>query len=142
MNDLVARAAAAQAVVDHYLGRPFHWGRSDCVRLAAMALRKRHHRVSLIKAGDYSSLRGALKALKRAGFDSLEAAVEAQGLMSIPPAAALPCDLIGIPPAEPGPWLALSIAIGNGRVLGFQEGFCKVLQPRFDPANPVRAWRV
>lgn len=142
MHDLIARRDAAQAVLARFDGQPFQWGRADCVRLAAYALRQRKRPVSLIKAGSYGSEAGALKALARAGFASLEAAVEAQGLDAIAAAFALPCDLIAIDPEEPGPWLALTVALGNGRVLGFHKGACRVLQPRFALANRVRAWRV
>lgn len=144
MNPLVKRTAAAQAVVDRYNGRAFAWGRADCVRLAAYALRKMGRPVSLIKAGDYSSLRGALKALRRAGFDGLEQAVDAQGLFRIPPAMALPGDLIGLPSdedgGERGSWVALTVALGNGRVIGFQSGAAKILQPIYG-ADAI-AWRV
>lgn len=139
---LIDRVAAAQAAVDRYLGRPLAWGKDDCVRLAAFALRKQGRAVSLAKGGSYSSLRGALAALDRAGFASLEAAVDAQGLERIAPAFVLPGDLIGLQAAEDGPWLALTVALGNGRVLGFQDGSCKVLQPRLDLAARAMAWRV
>lgn len=143
MIDLRRRRDVAQAVFDRFAGRPLAWGRDDCVRMAAFALRKFKRPVSLAKAGEYSSLKGALRALRRAGFDTLEAAVDAQGLERIAPAFALPGDIIGLPAEEDGPWLALTVALGNGRVLGFQGGACKVLQPRLDPetANRVRAWR-
>lgn len=145
--ELLQRRDAAQAAVDRFVGRPLAWGRDDCVRMAAFAARKRGRPVSLAKAGSYSSLRGALVALRRTGFASLEAAVDAQGLEPIAQAFALPCDLIGLPTAEPGPWLALTIYLGNGRVLGFQEGACKILQPLMadmpaDQLARVRAWRL
>lgn len=142
MIELIRRRDIAQAVFDRFAGRPLKWGQDDCVRMAAFNLRKFRRPVSLAKAGTYASARGALKALKRAGFDTLEAAVDAQGLEPIAPAMALPGDLIGLPAEEDGPWLALTVALGNGRVLGFQGGACRVLVPNYDAANRVRGWRV
>lgn len=147
MHALIRRRDAAQATLDRFNGRALAWGRDDCVRLAAFCARKMGRPVSLAKAGSYSSARGALTALKRAGFDSLEAAVDAQGFVPISPAQALPGDLIGLPPVEDGPWLALTVYLGNGRIVGFRDGRCGAMQLHLgaltpDLANRVRAWRV
>lgn len=143
MIELIKRRDAAQAAFDRFAGQPFVWGKADCVRLSAFALRQAGHSVSLVKGGSYSSLRGALRALERAGFSSLKAAIEAQpGLLEIPAAMAWPGDLVGLPAEEDGPWMALSVALGNGRVLGFQAGVCRVLQPRPDALRNSFAWRV
>ncbi len=141
MNEAIQRRDAAQAAFDRFNGKPFAWGRNDCVRLAAFVLREMKRPVSLVKGGEYHSARGALRALARAGFPSLDAAVDAQGLMRIPPAAALQADLIGLP-AEDGDWIALAVALGNGRILGFAGGVGQVGQPRPEVLRTAFAWRV
>lgn len=138
---MIARVAAAEAVLARFNGAPLVWGHTDCARLAAASLRALGHRVSLGRFGRYSSAAGALRALKRQGFDGLDAAIDAQLLPRIPPAAALPGDLVALPSDEPG-WPALTVALGNGRVLGFREKdgalVCGVLQPN----QWLCAWRV
>lgn len=136
IHPLILRRDAAQATLDHFNGQPFAWGKADCVRLGAFHLRQMGRTVSLAKAGSYSSEKGALRALSRTGFASLEAAVDGQGLLRIAPAAALVGDLIGL--EGEGGWPALCVALGNGRVLGFHTGQARVLKPLL----PVIAWRV
>ncbi|MFN3584830.1 DUF6950 family protein [Phenylobacterium sp.] len=142
MHETIRRRDAAQAAFDRFNGRALAWGRDDCLRLAAFDLRKMGRAVSLAKAGSYSSLAGALRALRRTGFATLAEAVDAEGLVRIPPAAALPADLLGGTPHEGGPWVALGVVLGNGRVLGFQNGFCGVLQPTPEDLATAIAWRV
>ena len=69
---MIARVAAAEAVMARFNGAPLAWGETDCVRLAVASLRALGHRVSLAKGGRYGSALGARRALKRAGFDRLE----------------------------------------------------------------------
>lgn len=139
MIEMIRRQQAAQAAVDRFKGQPWQLGKADCVRLAAFVLRKMGHRPQLGKAGTYTTGAGALRALKRAGFETLSEALDALGLERIPPAAARVADIIMIP----GEQLfdgALTIAVGNGRVLGFHEdsGAAEVLQP----VEMLSAWRL
>lgn len=136
---MIRRQQAAQAAVDRFKGVPFELGKNDCVRLAAFVLRKMGHRPQLGKAGTYSTGAGALRALRRAGFDSLAQAVDGLGLERIAPAAALPADIVMIPGEAPLDG-ALTVAVGNGRVLGFHEdaGGGEILQP----VAFLGAWRV
>ena len=136
MLPMIARRDAAQAAVDRFDGQPFVWGKNDCVRLSAFVLRKLGHKPNLARAGSYSSLLGAKRALARTGFASLEAALDALGLPRIPPAAATTGDIVGLP--GEGDWTALTVAVGNGRVLGFMEGRGGIMQP----VTTVTAWRV
>nr|WP_274616087.1 hypothetical protein [Sphingomonas sp. ACRSK] len=133
------RQQAAQAAVDRFKGQPLTYGKNDCVRLAAFVLRKLGHRPQLAKAGTYSTALGAARALERAGFDSLASAVDGLGLPRIAPAAAWVGDLVLLP--ADGPFGgALSVAVGNGRVLGYHEAVegADILQP----VQYVTAWRV
>lgn len=136
---MIRRQQAAQAAVNHFKGQPWELGKNDCVRLAAFTLRKMGHRPQLGKAGSYKTGVGAMRALKRAGHDTLAAALDALGLERIPPAAALPADIVMIPGQAPLDG-ALTIAVGNGRVLGFHEdvGTAEVLQP----IEFIAAWRL
>ena len=139
MHELEKRRQAAQATVDRFKGAPLAYGKNDCVRLGAFALRKMGRTPQLGRAGSYRTALGAVRALKRAGHHSLEDAVDALGLERIAAAAALPADLILLP-AE-GPFGgALTMAVGNGRVLGYHEDLegADILQP----VQFLAAWRV
>lgn len=115
--------------------KPFAYGQHDCVRLVAAHIREMGHKVSLLKGGAYKSEFGAVKALKRAGFDTLEAAIDSR-FDRIAPASAVTGDIIGL--QSSGDWPALTIALSNGRVLGFMDGICGIMQPNAYMA----AWRV
>ncbi|WP_419808392.1 DUF6950 family protein [Sphingomonas sp.] len=139
MSEMLKRQKAAQAVLDRFKGKPMQYGKNDCARLAAMALRKMGHRSPMVKAGIYHSAVGALRAMKKLGFDDLAAAIDSVGLKRIAPAAALPGDLILIP-GEGAFGGALVMAVSNGRVLGYHEDCAgaEVLQP----VEYLAAWRL
>lgn len=138
MNDLIRRRDAAQATMDRFRDRPLRYGRDDCVRMAAFHLRQLKIRAPLLKAGSYSSERGAMKALKRTGFATLPDAVDAvlgpESRLAAP-AMALAGDLLALPAERFGG--ALMIAVGNGRAFGYFEGRFQVGQPHLFEA----AWR-
>jgi len=138
MIEAIRRQQAAQAAVYRFKGQPWELGKNDCVRLAAFVLRRMGHRPQLGKAGSYSTGAGALRALKRAGFDTLADALDALGLERVPPADARVADIVMVPGEEPLDG-ALMIAVGNGRVLGFYEQSlqAEVLQP----TSFITAWR-
>lgn len=139
MTEMLRRQRAAQATVDRFRGVPFAYGKNDCARLAAFALRQMGHKPALAKAGSYSSALGATRALKRLGHDDLASALDALGLLRIPPIAALPGDLIMLP--ADGPFGgALAMAVGNGRVIGYHEDAAgaEILHP----LQYIAAWRV
>ena len=138
MIEAIRRQQAAQAAVDRFKGQPWELGKNDCVRLAAFVLRRMGHRPQLGKAGSYSTGAGALRALKRAGFDTLAEALDALGLERVPPADARVADIVMVPGEAPLDG-ALMIAVGNGRVLGFHEQSLQgeVLQP----TAFIGAWR-
>ena len=139
MIEMIRRRQAAQAAVDRFKGEPWQLGKNDCARMAAFVLRKMGHRPQLGKAGTYTTGAGAMRALKRAGFDSLAAALDGLGLERIAPASARVADIIMIPGEAPLDG-ALTIAVGNGRVLGFHQdlGVAEILQP----VAFIGAWRV
>lgn len=138
LTDLEQRQAIAQAALKVFLGQPFQPGKHDCVRLAAFVLRQRGKRPGLARGGSYRSMIGAYRALRRAGFETLADALDTMGLQRIPPAAALPCDIIMVPAEGPFDG-ALHVAVGNGRTIGYHDGLpcAEILQP----VQFVAAWR-
>lgn len=138
MHPMIRRQRAAQACIDRFAGKAYQPGRHDCVKLAAHALRAMGHKVRPLKGVTWSSETGALKALRRTGFANLSDAVDAQGLPRIAPAMLLPGDLVGMPSDGEGFDVALMVAVGNGRIIGFSGGVGAV----FQPLSIVCAWRV
>ncbi|HEY1750313.1 MAG TPA: hypothetical protein VGG29_03565 [Caulobacteraceae bacterium] len=123
------RRDAAQATIDVFNNTLFDWGKRDCIRLAAFNLKQLGYKPALARGGYYTSARGALRALKRAGFDTTLEAMDSMRCPRIAPAAALMGDVIAYshPSME---MAALGVAVGNGRVLAFVEedgGRCHVI---------------
>lgn len=117
--EMVRRVAATQATLDRFRDRPFRWGSNDCVRLAAFHLRKMGHKPQLAKAGSYRSALAARSALKRAGYADLAAALDALGLVRIPPAEAWVGDIVM--GASGDAFGALGVMLGNDAMIGFHE---------------------
>lgn len=134
------RVRAAESAVARFNAEPFVWGKADCVRLVAHVLREVGKSPPLRQAGEYKTLLGARRALKRTGHASLEAWVDSWGLRRTPPAFALPGDIIALPGVD-GDMPALTVLLSNGRLFGFLEGFGTVVALT-DPAAPVAAWSI
>lgn len=135
---MTRRVAAAQATLDRFQGRPFAFGKDDCARMVLFHLRQIGLKPRNAKAGSYSTLLGARRALARAGFATLAEAIDAQGLLRIPPAAAVVGDLLMMPGVDD--FGALAVALGNGRVIAWHEDAegATVLQP----VEFVAAWSI
>ncbi|HTN39753.1 MAG TPA: hypothetical protein VLZ84_01290 [Asticcacaulis sp.] len=133
--EMIHRINCASETLAQYIDARFQWGRRDCVRMCASHVRRMGHKVSLVKAGEYSSLAGAKAALKRAGYETLEAALDAR-FDPIAPAAALPGDIIALPSDIQFP--ALAIRLSNNAVLHTSNGGFAISQP----LAFVAAWRV
>lgn len=116
---LVARQRATQVTADRYNGFLHVWGQVDCIRVAAFHLRQLGHKPHLARGGSYSSEIGAVRALKRAGYDHPKDALAALGLPKIGWASALVGDIFGL--RSPGQWPALAVYLGNGRLLTSSE---------------------
>lgn len=128
-SPLGRRVEAVEATIARFKDKPLKLGTDDCVRMAAFVLRKQGVKASLLKAGTYSSEAGARRVMQRLGYKSVSDALDALGLPRIAPAMALPGDILSLPGADGD--VALVVAVGNGRVLGFWEavGVCAVFQP-------------
>jgi len=140
---LVARVEIAQAALDQFRGKPFAWGSNDCAKLAAFVIRKAGYKPNLARFGEYRTDRAAARALKAHGMKTALDWVDGiKGLRRITPASTLPGDLIAFP--GEGGWDALTVVLGNGRVLGFSEtvadGGCAVIAANLGAA--VAAWEV
>ncbi len=135
MHPMIRRQQAVQATMDRFAGKPLAYGKDDCVRMVAFALKQQGLKVSLLAGGRYGSKLGAAKALKRLGHADLPAAVDAAGLPRIGPARVLPGDVLALPAEAFGG--ALMLAVGNGRAFGYFDGHFQVGEPN----TFVAAWR-
>lgn len=115
MVDLAARAVATDAVVSRFRMRPHDFRtRATCIHLARAQMRALGHRPPSIP--DFRSPIGAMAALKRSGFATLEDLLDSM-LPRIAPAAMLIGDLAAAPAGEP-----FGSAIGiwaDGALLGY-----------------------
>jgi hypothetical protein len=127
--EMERRKRAAQATLDHWRDRAFSWEEGNhCARMITSHLRRLGVKVPHGKAGTFKSALAARAALKRVGFRSL-AHMADHYLLRIPAAAAKTADLVELPSADG--LGAMMVALGNGRVLGYIDGFetPQVLQP-------------
>ena len=137
-DPMVRRVQAAQTTLDRWSVRPMKLGTSDCVRMTAAHLRLLGYRVKLPPSGSYRTIKGAFKALKERGFESIADALNAMGLERIAPAAAVVGDVVMMPGVDG--LGALTIQLTNGRVIGYHDdapGGATALQP----LEFVAAWR-
>ncbi len=129
-DPLVRRTTAAQKTLDKWSKKPMRLGTADCVRMAAAHLRQLGYKVKLPPSGSYRTPASAAKALKAAGFASVEDALDGQGLERIAPASAIVGDILMLDGGDR--FGALTVAVGNGRVVGWHEsapGGATVMQP-------------
>lgn len=137
------RDAAIHTVVA-YLDKDFRWGEADCVRLAASVLRNLGYKPGLNRGGRYTTEFGAARALRRAGFTTTEGWVDdvVGPDNRIDLTLVKQGDIIGFNDGSAS-LTALSVSLGNGRVLGFHsDAKCRILEPRFDVAGVAYyAWR-
>jgi hypothetical protein len=142
-HELVVRQRHAQALLDKWKDKSFILGERDCVRLVADHLRRCGHSIKIPAKGSYRTAISALRKLKEAGHGSLSEALDTLGFERIAPAAAILGDIIELrgedETGKESPLGAMTVVMGNGRVLGFYDGVgCAVLQPNEYQA----AWRV
>lgn len=149
---LIARKAALDLVRAKFDGKPLDWGQYDCAKLALACARALGHKIRISPFGSYKTPQGATAALARRGFSDLPELIDSLGFERIPPASALPADIIGFLP-QPDPdaplpgdhFTSLTLNAGNGRVFGFHAGtgICCTVQPDYTGAlRPPIAWRL
>lgn len=137
-DPFVRRTQAAQRTLDIWSKRPMKLGTSDCVRMIAAHLRLLGHKVKLPPSGSYRTYASALKALKAAGFASVDDALDAMGLVRIAPAAAAVGDIVKLPADHA--LGCFTVAVGNGRVVGYHEDVKAAAT--LQPVEYDQAWRV
>ena len=140
MQTMMKRQAATQACMDRFADKPYAPGVRDCGKLAAHALHKLGRKCPLLTKANHKTEAGAVKYIRKAGFKDLVELMDATlPDARIPPAAALPGDIIAMAMPEGDPFgCSLTVALDNGRILGFKDGVCQVLVP----LAYVTAWRV
>lgn len=133
------RVAAAQKTKDRFDGQPWKPGKFDCWQMGAFHCRAIGKPLKLApKIGVYHSIVGGVRKLRRLGYHNLPAVFD-EAFQRIAPAAAIAGDIVQLP-SEDDDVGGITIAMGNGRVLGFHEytgGAC-IMQP----FEMVAAWRV
>ncbi len=139
MLNLEERRVRTEAVVARFRARPLDWRRaSTCLHLARAQLRAMDHRPPSIP--DFRSARGALTALRKAGFADLVALLD-----SIVPRIAAAEMLVGDLAALDGtpPFHSIVVHAGMGKVLGYHadhsdRGIVNIVPV----APPAWAWRL
>lgn len=143
MTDMLKRAAATQACMDRFGFKPVEPGVRDCGKLTAHALHKQGRSAKLLNASRHRTWAGALRYIKSLGMSGLVELMDAQlGVRPedrIPPAAALPGDIIALP-SDDGFGCSLAVALDNGRVLALNPA-TGLIEPMI-PHLFVCAWRV
>jgi hypothetical protein len=125
---------ATQKTVDRFKGRKFRDGKADCIQLVAMHAR---HMGRPIRVPKYRDAKSAAKVLRDLGFKTLAEAMD-HYFARIEPSEVLMGDIIEMPGGNG--FSSLSVAVGNGRVIGFHEDV-----PHADILQPViisGAWRI
>lgn len=138
---IVIRQRAVEACIERFNGKPMKWGRIDCGRIVSHNLRHLGIATSLVKGLAYSSEHGALKALRSLGVTGLGGAMDQfDNVFRIPPAMATMGDVIGMK-CDGEVWdMALTVAVGNGRLLAVSsDQFVRIIQP--DLSMALAAWR-
>jgi len=110
----IRRQQAAQAVLDQFKGRQIDYRDVDCGRMAKALLLAMGHKPRWARFSGYTTERGAVLKLKRAGFNDVAAVVDDLGFPRVPFSMAMRADLLGFPD---GGWTALGVAMGGGKFL-------------------------
>lgn len=137
---LTKRTKVAQMAVDKYKEKPFSFrDNRDCGKMAIFVTNKLGVGPFKISTfGKYTTAAGALKAIKKQGYDNLIDLMD-QNFPVIAPAAALPCDIVAIP-SEDDAIGALGISLGNGMVLAYHEEHSGAVVGSLEQS--IKAWRV
>lgn len=132
--ELIRRQEALAKTIAKYRGKPFEWGKTDCLTMVRSHLVAMGHR-KLPKLPDYDDAIGAVRALKAAGFNDIEGLLDSL-LPRIAWASMLAGD-IALVPGE-GPLDALHVSLGF-KTMGFHEDHEGTVVMR--PHQIKAAWR-
>lgn len=135
MTSYDRRVAATEKTRLKFEGKPFAWGRYDCLRMAY--IHARHMGKRPAAPAKYHSAMTAKIALSQRGAANLADLLD--GLFPrIAPAQAWAGDLVMM--AGEAPFGAIAVSVGNGRVLAYHEDLpgAGIVQPTL----PLAAWRL
>lgn len=134
LHRLIKAQRATQKTVDLCKGKAFVEWQNDCVKLIQ---RHAKHMGKPIKVPSYNDAKSAADALRALGAESLAEAMD-QRFTRIAAHQILMGDIVEMPGANG--FSGLTVAVGNGRVLGFHEDIpiCEILQPLMISG----AWRI
>lgn len=135
MNDLLRRQRALEKTAGKYRGKAIDWKTVDCVRMGRSHLVQMGHK-KLPKLPQYRSAIGAKRALKDAGYSSLEAMLD-QVVARIPEAHALPGDIVLL--KGEGGLESLAIKVSARKVLGWHADHEVAVV--MTPHEVVGSWR-
>jgi hypothetical protein len=123
--DLVERMRVTQKTVDRFKGKMFEPGKIDCIQLIIGHAAHAGVKIEVEPYGDWES---AAAVLRRRGYRTLGEAMD-DHFERIDPSRALFGDFIEAPGGNG--FSSLSVAVGNGRVLGFHEEIphADIIQP-------------
>lgn len=138
MNDLQRRAAATKATEARFYDKPFNWaGAATCVHLMRYHAAQMGHSMPVVPK--FRSPLSAKRALKQAGFESMEAMMDSM-FARIAPAFMMTGDVMALP-GDAG-FSSLLIRGSVNKFLGWHEdapGCCILLA---DMAHATGAWRL
>ena len=140
MSELLRRAAATERTAARYARRAFDWDGATCIHLARTQLRNMGHRPPRIER--FYSLRGAVLALRRAGFVGTIDAIDSTGAQRIAPAAMLVGDLAAVPGID---GMDAIFVCAGGRLLGWHDAMpetCGLVAVPDALGDVVAAWRL
>ena len=132
--NIIERVNATQKTVDKFKGREFCEGKSDCIQLVLLHARHCRRRITIPKYHDWES---AARVLRKLGFRTLGQAMD-HYFTPIKPVEVMTGDIVEMPGLNG--FSGITIAVGNGRVLGFYEEV-----PHADILQPLiitGAWRI
>lgn len=141
-NTIMRRQQATESCMARFGFKPVDPGVRDCGKLAAHALHKQGRSAKLLNGSKHKTWLGAVKYIRAKGFEDLVDLMDAVlPDARIPPAAALPGDIIAMPTDdETGFGCSLAVALDNGRILGLNP-LTNLIEP-MQPSAFVCAWRV
>ena len=136
--ELIRRMRAVEAAQAQFAGKAFRLGKVDCAALAAALLSP--FGWVLPSLGGYSTELGAKRKLLRLGVPDMAALIDMIGLVRIAPASARLGDIMFMPGEGKHAIGALTIAMGNGAMLGWHGDHDALVSMRADTVTA--AWSV
>lgn len=139
---LLQRQQATESCMARFGFKQVDPGVRDCGKLAGHALHKMGRSGKLLNGSRHTTWAGAVRYIRKLGFADLVALMDAVlPEARIPPAAALPGDIIAMPTDDQsGFGCSLAVALDNGRVLGL-NALSNMIEP-MQPTAFICAWRV